>query len=170
MEGDTLQSFSQSVHIAAPSELVWTLITNVGLHPEFAGPKSITKKIEPPDQLTVGARWIANEEFGPNKFDAASEVTALEPERLFEWVSFPPVKSEEFRGEGGKVIWGFRLEPSETGTRLEHYMSILEPKKGRRKTKLMVWLFRKKRVEGAKISLNNIKSAAEQATAHRSTP
>jgi uncharacterized protein YndB with AHSA1/START domain len=67
MEGDVVSSFRESVHIDAPPEAVWRLVSDVRRHPEFAGPKSITKAIDIDGQLEVGRRWIAHERFRPAK-------------------------------------------------------------------------------------------------------
>jgi hypothetical protein len=79
-----------------------------------------------------------------------------------QWVSFPSMK-DAHRGKGGKVIWGYTLEPSGAGTRLEHHMTVLEPKKGAwmLKSVYAVMSLPKKQREGGLTTLNNIKVAAE---------
>jgi uncharacterized protein YndB with AHSA1/START domain len=162
MEGDVISSFRESVQIAASPEVVWGLVTDIRRHPEFAGPASITKTIEFDGEVAVGARWTAHEKFGPQKFDAPSEITAVVPGRSLEWVSFPPMKDEN-RGRGGRVVWGYGVEPSGEGTRLEHYMTVLEPKKGAAMLKGMykVLSLPRKQREGGITTLTNIKAAAE---------
>jgi uncharacterized protein YndB with AHSA1/START domain len=162
MEGDVVSSFRESITIAASPDVVWGLISDISRHPEFAGPKSITKAIEFDGEVAVGARWTAHEKFGPQKFDAPSEITAVDPGKSFEWVSFPPMKDED-RGEGGRVVWGYRLEPGGEGSTLEHYMTVLEPKRGARvlKAMYMVLSLPKKQREGGLTTLRNIKAAAE---------
>ncbi len=76
MEGEVVSSFRESVHIDAPPEVVWRLVSDVRRHPAFAGPKSITKAIDIDGDLEVGRRWIAHERFGPQKFDAPSDEAA----------------------------------------------------------------------------------------------
>jgi uncharacterized protein YndB with AHSA1/START domain len=46
----------ESVQVAAPPERVWKLVTDNRRHPEFAGPKSITKVIDFDGPLEVGQR------------------------------------------------------------------------------------------------------------------
>lgn len=164
MEGDVVSSFRESVSIAAHPDVVWGLISDIPRHVEFAGPKSITKAIEFEGELAVGARWIAHEKFGPQKFDAPSEVTAVDHGRLLEWVSYPPVKRDEDRGKGGRVIWGYVVTPDDGGTRLEHSMSVLEPKKGAAMLKALykVMSLPRKQREGGLTTLRNIKAAAER--------
>jgi Polyketide cyclase / dehydrase and lipid transport. len=65
MEGDVVSSFRESITIEAPPQVVWKLISDIKRHPEFAGPKSITKVIEFEGEPAVGSRWIAHERFGP---------------------------------------------------------------------------------------------------------
>lgn len=163
MEGDALSSFRESMHIDAPPETVWRLVSDVQRHPEFAGPKSITKQIELDGDLAVGRRWVAHERVGPQKFDAPSQVTVLDPPRAFEWVSYPPMKDAK-RGRGGIVEWGYLLEPDGDGTSLTHFMKVLEPRKGAGQLKLMyavVGLPKKQRAGGL-TTLANIKAAAER--------
>src|SRR4051812_23048559 len=102
MECDVLASFRESVEIAAPPQVVWDLITDIRRHAEFAGPKIITKVIDFDVNLAVVSRWIAHEKFGPQKFDAPSEITVVEQGRRLEWISFPPMKDDN-RGKGGRV-------------------------------------------------------------------
>ena len=65
MEGDPISQVRESILIDAPVAVVWGLVTDVRRHPEFAGPKSITKAIEFDGQLEVGHRWLAHESFPP---------------------------------------------------------------------------------------------------------
>ena len=162
MEGDVLASFRESMEISAPPEVVWALVADIPRHAEFAGPKSITKVIDFDGPLTVGSRWVAHEKFGPQKFDAPSEVTADEPGKRLEWVSFPPMK-EENRGKGGRVNWGYELTPTSDGTTLEHHMTVLEPRKGASPLKVMYKLFRlpAKQLAGGRTTLESIRNAAE---------
>lgn len=46
MDGDPISQVREFALIDAPVGVVWRLVTDVGRHPEFAGPKSITKAIE----------------------------------------------------------------------------------------------------------------------------
>lgn len=163
MEGDIVSSFRESMQIDSPPDVVWRLVRDVRRHPAFAGPKSITKAIDIDGELEVGRRWIAHERFGPQKFDAPSEVTALDPPRSFEWVSYPPMKDVN-RGKGGRVEWGYLLEPDGQGTNLVHFMRVLEPRKGAGALKLMYAVFGlpKKQRAGGLTTLTNIKAAAER--------
>lgn len=166
MEGDVLTQIRESITISAPPKVVWELVTDISRHTEFAGPSSVTKGIEFAGPVAVGARWIAHERVGPRKFDAPSEITAVDEERKLEWVSFPPVKKEEHRGTGGTVTWGYELTPAGDGTRLEHYTTVLEPREGAIKLKAMYKVMRipAKILAGVRTTLENIRKAAEQQT------
>jgi uncharacterized protein YndB with AHSA1/START domain len=157
-----LVDIEESVHVDATPDEVWRLITDVRRHPEYAGPKSITKVIDFDDTLHVGARWISHEKFGPQKFDAPSEVTTLDPGHEFGWVSYPPMK-EQNRGDGGKVYWSYTVSPEPDGTRLTHHMQVLPPAKGAWQLKTMYAVLRlpKKQRRGILTSLTNIKTTAE---------
>jgi uncharacterized membrane protein len=163
MEGDVVTGFRESIMISAPPHVVWDLITDVPRHAEFAGPKSITKVIEFDGPVAVGSRWVAHEKFGPQKFDAPSEITSVVEGQRFEWVSFPPMKAEN-RGKGGRVIWGYEVRPDTVGTILEHYMTVLEPRKGAATLKAMYKIFGlpAKQLAGGRATLENIRTAAEQ--------
>ena len=130
-----------------------------------AGPKSITKVIDFDGPLQVGSRWIAHERFGPQKFDAPSDVTRLEPGRAFAWVSFPPFK-EDKRGAGGRVFWSYALKPAGDGTHLSHSMQVIPPEKGAMGMKVMyaVLGLPKKQRLGVLTTLSAIKAAAEATT------
>lgn len=162
VEVEPLVEIRESVQVNAPTERVWSLVTDVRRHPEFAGPKSITKQIEFDGPLQVGSRWVAHEKVGPRRFDAPSDVTAVEPPRQFSWVSFPPAK-EANRGEGGRVFWSYELRPSGAGCELVHSMRVLPPARGALPLKIMykVANLPKKQRDGIRQTLANIKAAAE---------
>ena len=162
MEGAKMLDLAEAVHIDAPPTDVWKVVTDVRRHPELAGPKSITKAIDFDGRVEVGAQWLAHEKAGPRRFDAPSEVTAVDPEHEFAWVSFPPMK-EESRGSGGRVLWRYTLTPEGDGTRLEHAAVALEPKKGATPLKV---LYKVMNIPGQtrkamQTTLANVKTAAE---------
>jgi uncharacterized protein YndB with AHSA1/START domain len=157
-----LVDIEESIHVDANPARVWSLVSDVKRHPEFAGPKSITKKIDFDGVLEPGARWVAHERFGPQKFDAPSEVTAVDPGHELAWVSFPPMK-EANRGEGGRVLWNYTVDVDGTGTKLTHHMRVLPPEKGAWMLKTMYAVLRlpTQQRRGIRTSLANIKAAAE---------
>ncbi|TDO69220.1 carbon monoxide dehydrogenase subunit G [Kribbella sp. VKM Ac-2571] len=161
---EALVDIEETVHVDATPDAVWELVTDVRRHPEYAGPKSITKVIDFDDTLHVGARWVAHEKFGPQKFDAPSEVTTWDPVHAFGWVSFPPMK-EANRGDGGRVFWSYTVTPELDGTRLTHHMEVLPPAKGAWPMKAMYAVLRlpAKQRRGILTTLANIKSTAEHA-------
>jgi len=71
---------------------------------------------------------------------------------------------EDNRGKGGRVTWGCELSPAADGTRLEHFMTVLEPRKGAASLKTMykVLGLPAKQVAGGRTTLENIRKAAEQ--------
>ena len=161
---EPLVEIAESIDIAAPVDRVWLLVTDVARHPAFAGPKSITKVIDFDGPIEVGQRWVAHERFGPQKFDAPSDITAVDPERRFAWVSFPPSK-ESNRGEGGRVHWAYELTPTPQGCHLTHTMQVLPPERGAWPMKAMYKVLRlpDKQRAGVLTTLGNIKAAAEAA-------
>jgi uncharacterized protein YndB with AHSA1/START domain len=159
---DVLVEIKESIHVEAPPGTVWGCVCDISRHPQYAGPKSITKEIEFDGEIVPGAQWVSHERFGPQKFDAPSEITEVEAGRHLAWVSFPPFK-EENRGDGGRVFWSYTLEPEHTGTRLTHHMQVLPPQKGAAQLKAMYAVFRlpTKQRRGVHTTLQNIKSWAE---------
>src|SRR4051794_11427170 len=84
---DVLVEIEQSIHVEDPPDTVWSCVCDISRHPQYAGPKSITKLIEFDGEIVPGARWLAHEKFGPQKFDAPSEITEVVPGRHLAWVS-----------------------------------------------------------------------------------
>lgn len=162
----TLSEITESVHVDASPGEVWAVVTDVRRHAEFAGPKSITKEIEFDGPLEVGVRWMAHEKFGPQRFDAPSEVTLVDPRHDFGWVSFLPMK-EEKRGVGGRAYWDYHLEPEDGGTRLSHHMRVEEPAKGATSMRAMYKVLNLPAKQRAAIltTLGNVKEAAERSHA-----
>jgi uncharacterized protein YndB with AHSA1/START domain len=159
---EPLVDITENIHIDADTEQVWSLVSDVERHAQYAGPKSITKQIEFQGDLVPGARWVAHEKFGPQKFDAPSEITEVNPGQRLAWVSFPPMK-EANRGAGGRVHWSYSIEPDEHGTRLTHHMQVMPPEKGAWVLKAMYAVLRlpSQQRRGIHTSLTNIKAAAE---------
>jgi uncharacterized protein YndB with AHSA1/START domain len=165
VEGDIVSQVRETIRIAAPPASVWELISDIPRHTRFAGPRSITKEIEFAGPLEAGSRWIAHEKFGPQKFDAPSELTKVEPERELSWISFPPMKDRN-RGRGGKVLWSYMLEPAGEETILTHTMDVIEPMKGGRALRTMYAVLRlpEKQRAGVKTTLENVKLEAERSS------
>jgi uncharacterized protein YndB with AHSA1/START domain len=157
-----LVEIEESVHVDADPQLVWRLVTDIKRHPEFAGPKSITKVVDFDGPVAEGAGWVAHEKFGPQKFDAPSTITSVVDGHEIEWVSYPPMK-EQNRGEGGRVLWGYTVEPERDGTRLTHRMRVLPPAKGAWQLKTMYAVLRlpRRQLAGIRTTLANITMAAE---------
>ncbi|MFN2594257.1 MAG: SRPBCC family protein [Actinomycetota bacterium] len=158
---DEMPGFVRSIHISAPPEVVWELITDVKRHPEFAGDQSITKVIHFDGPLEVGARWTADEKIGPMKFTAPSEVTVLTDPVEFGWKSFPPAKDEDHQAQ---VHWVYRIAPEGNGVQLTLEMSGTAPKKGLGMIKFQRLLVgaERKNPRDMMTSLQNIKAAAER--------
>jgi uncharacterized protein YndB with AHSA1/START domain len=158
----TMVDITETVEVAASPDRVWALVSDFKRHPEFAGSKSITKVVDHEGPARAGDRFVAHEKFGPQKFDAPSDITLADAPRELAWVSFPPMK-EGNRGDGGRVLWSYSLEPAAAGTRLTHRMQVLEPEKGVLGLKIMYKVFSlpKRQREGILTTLNAIKAAAE---------
>ena len=160
------EHFEESIEVEASPEVVWKLVTDVRRHPEFAGPKSITKKIYFDGPLVPGAVFNADEKVGPQKFQAPSEIITVDAPREFVWVTLPPAKDEDHQA---RVRWAYELTPTESGTLLRHSTDLNLPRKGATSIKLFRFAMRaqKKQPEAMRLSLTNIKRAAESAARKR---
>ncbi len=161
-----LVDITESVLVDAPPATVWALVTDFRRHPEFAGPKSITKAVEFDGRVAPGRSFVAHERFWAQRYEAPSDILAVDPERELRWLSLLPMKDRN-RGEGGRALWHYGLRPESGGTRLEHQLQVVEPNRGAGRLRLFYKLFRvpgKKR-RGILTSLCAIKAEAERINA-----
>lgn len=82
----TMRQFSVSTEIAAPTERVWQVMSDIERWPEWTpGVTSVVRRDRGP--LGVGSRVVIRQpKFPPARWT----VTALEPGRSFTWVSVAP--------------------------------------------------------------------------------
>lgn len=157
--------FTRQVDIAAPPERVWEIVTDVSRHPELAGSGEV-KAVRMHGPLAEGSTWAADEQIrGMGSFTATSECVELSPPHTFSWRSMPPPLRKGREDSVPDVTWWFTLEPTTTGTRVEHRVRIVEPPwpVARWMMKAVYGLGRRGRTvqRGMEATLDNVKKAAE---------
>jgi uncharacterized protein YndB with AHSA1/START domain len=96
-----------SVHIDAPVETVWTLVSDVRRMPEWSPQVSSTRLRTGFDTVALGTQFTNRNHEGELEWTTHAEVVRFEPEREI-----------AFRVEENWVIWSFTLAPDGTGTAL----------------------------------------------------
>ena len=153
----------ESVQVAASSEAVWKMISDIDSHGRLAGSGEILA-IRFQGPLQVGARWEADERItGVGRFTAVSTCTVHDPPRELAWKpQAPPIRKgrDDSRPD---ITWWYRLDPRDGGTLLEHGFRVVEPKVGAAMMKGFYALSRRERTirRGMGRTLQNVKAAAE---------
>lgn len=114
---DTYLGAAVRATIAAPAEALWAIVADPTRHPELAGsgePREIRLLTEGP--LRVDTRFESRQVAKGYRYTSRSVVTACEAPRLLQWKvydvpPYPPTFD---------LVWEFRLEPTEAGTRVTH--------------------------------------------------
>jgi len=106
-----------SLHVDAPPERVWRLITDVTRMGEWS---PVTYKCEWLDGVTeakVGARFKGYNKMAPVHWWTICEVTRLEPGKLF---AFRTIDGTFNVGSRGREMtrWRYSFEPEDIGTRI----------------------------------------------------
>jgi uncharacterized protein YndB with AHSA1/START domain len=96
-----------SVHIDAPLESVWTLVSDVCRMPEWSPQVDSTRLRAGFDEVALGAQFTNRNSLGELVWTTHAEVVRFEPEREI-----------AFRVEENWVIWSFTLVPDGSGTLL----------------------------------------------------
>jgi len=107
-----------SLHIDAPVEAVWALVSDVTRIGEFSPETFEARWRQGSTGPEVGAKFkghVKRNGVGPTYWTACT-VTACEPERLFEFA----VGSDSMAVNN----WGYRLEPRDGGTLVTEYFRL----------------------------------------------
>ena len=164
---------TERIHVAAPQETVWGIVTDVSRHVELAGSGEI-KVIRLEGPIETGATWEADESIRMmGGFTAKSECVTFDPPREFSWKSYSPPIKKGNPDSVPDVTWWFRLSPDGEGTLLEHSFRVVEPKAGGLMMIVFYLLTRRASTirKGMRQTLQNVKVAAERepAAAERAT-
>lgn len=106
-----------AVGIAASPKRVWAFVTDVQLPSQFAAEFLGAEWLDGATAPSVGARFVGrNQHAAIGTWETTSTITALVPERLFEWTVGDL--------DHPSSIWRFTLEPSTDGARLVQWMQM----------------------------------------------
>jgi len=105
------------VHVDAPPEAVWALVTDINLPARFSSEFQGAEWLDGVTEATVGALFAGhNQHPAIGEWTTTSEIVACEPCREFAW------------SVGGAAepaaTWRFELEPDGDGTRLRQRMRM----------------------------------------------
>jgi uncharacterized protein YndB with AHSA1/START domain len=111
---------SVTVHIAAPPDQVWRLVSDVTNTSRFNAETFEAEWIEGSTAPEVGARFrghVKRNGRGPTYWTKCT-VVASDPGREFSWVVGTP--------KHHPMTWGYRLRPADGGTDLTEYYDLAE--------------------------------------------
>jgi uncharacterized protein YndB with AHSA1/START domain len=97
----------QSIDIEAPPAAVWDLVRDVTRMPEWSPQVASTRLRSGFDDVALGAEFTNLNQQGEMEWVTHGEVVRFEPEREL-----------AFRIQENWVVWSFRLESTDGGTRL----------------------------------------------------
>lgn len=97
----------ESIEIDAPVSEVWSLVSDVRRYPEWSPQVASTRLRGGAAEVTLGVQFTNLNREGELEWKTSCEV-----------VRFAPETEVAFRVEENWVVWGFTLEPTETGSRL----------------------------------------------------
>jgi uncharacterized protein YndB with AHSA1/START domain len=119
-----------SIHIDAPPERVWRMVTDVTRMGEWSPITYRCEWVDGGSQPAVGAKFKGYNRMSPARWWTVCEVTALEPGKLFEFrtvdVSMPFSLGVDLPTE--MTRWRYEFEPDGIGARVtERYDVTLVP-------------------------------------------
>jgi uncharacterized protein YndB with AHSA1/START domain len=101
---------ADSIEIAAPTALVWELVSDVCRMPEWSPQVRSTRLRTGFERVDLGAQFTNLNQDGELEWVTHGEIVRLRPEQEL-----------AFRIEENWVVWSFRLEPTEAGTWLTQW-------------------------------------------------
>lgn len=105
------------VLIDAPAELVWELVSDVGVPARFSSELMEAHWLDPADGATPGARFVGRSAHpAAGEWETTSVVTICEPGRRFAWAVGGPADPS--------ATWGFDLVPEGSGVRLREWARL----------------------------------------------
>lgn len=105
------------VHVAAPPEQVWPVVSDIGTPTRFSSELQETTWLDDAPGAAPGARFRGrNLHPARGEWETTSTVVACEPGRVFAWAVGDPDRPS--------ALWRFELEPAEGGTRLRQWAQM----------------------------------------------
>jgi uncharacterized protein YndB with AHSA1/START domain len=145
-----------TVHMEAPVERVWDLVTDVTRIGEFSPETFEGQWIGGATGPAVGARFkghVKRNQRGPTYWTEC-QVTTSDPNRAFEFAVV-------MRGDRPVNTWGYRLQPADGGTDVTEYFQLTENVGTRIYWFLLGWARAKTNERGMRTTLERIKSVVE---------
>ncbi len=146
-----------TVHIEAPPEKVWELVSDVTQIGRFSPETFEAEWLDGADGPATGARFrghVRRNGRGP-VYWTKCVVTACEPNREFAF---------GVEGPGGRVLntWRYSLQPSEGGTDITESFNLANTLPLRLYWALAGWARGRTNTEGMRTTLERVKAVAEQ--------
>ena len=144
-----------TVHMAAPPEAIWPLVTDVPGIGRFSPETFEAEWLDGADGPAVGARFrghVKRNGWGP-VYWTTCEVVACEPEREFAFAVLT----------GGKPVntWRYRLEPAGDGTDVTESFELTDTAALRLYWRLLGWARGRTNREDMRTTLERVKAEAE---------
>ncbi|MFN8525713.1 MAG: SRPBCC family protein [Chloroflexota bacterium] len=105
-----------TVHMEAPPERVWDLISDVTRMGEWSPETVRGEWTQGATGPAVGARFVGHNKKGPARWATTCEVVAADPGREF-----------TFRVIGSNTVWGYRMAPSDGGSDVTEFWEAIGP-------------------------------------------
>lgn len=106
---------TESIHVEAPPEAVWALVTDIGRTGEWSPICTSCEWDDPTAGPVVGATFTGHNTSGDRIWETRCSVVAADPPHAFAW-----------EVNGGLVRWGYLLAPAEGGTELTETWEFTE--------------------------------------------
>lgn len=149
-----------SIEIAAPAEVVWSLLSDIPRMGEWSPICHRCEWLGDSDHAEVGARFVGHNKANGARWSRECTITAAEPGRELAFTTY-------FRG-AESTRWRYRFEATEHGTRVvEAYDVISVPRWVRLVRKLPGMPAKSLRdgQQGMSVTLERLKAAAEAVAA-----
>lgn len=106
-----------SVHVAAPAEAVWPVVTDIQLPARFSDEFEGADWLDGADAPALGARFVGhNSHPAMGGWETTSTIVELDPPRRFGWAVGDP--------HDPAASWRFELVPADGGTQLSQWMQM----------------------------------------------
>jgi uncharacterized protein YndB with AHSA1/START domain len=109
--------YEASVHIDAPPDRVWRLVTDVTRMGEWSPITYRCEWVDGATEAAVGARFKGYNKMPPARWWTLCEITELEPAKLFEFRTIDGTFNFGSRGRE-MTRWRYTFEPDGIGTRV----------------------------------------------------